>query len=302
MALGADLAEPVKPPQKPVAPESNGFAKAKDGLGAMLKRPEVLAMLLQTSASLLQGADIGQALGEGGQAVGRFGKAKADAEGEKRRQMESDREYQLRVDQLELQRQNAARGGGGGGRGSGGGSTAGLPMKVGALADMLYKDDLAAWEAEQENAEVGAEPSRPRPDRLSYQVTAQMVDAAVQNGMPLQYYSELRRTGGYAQADQLAQMFVNDPAEGKRVIENFQNPMGQATTPDASYSPDPLAMPSPSPAAPAVSPLPGFGGVGQFAPQPPIMNSPTTGLPISNTQLPNVDPMLLRQLGYLGVQ
>ena len=295
MALGDALMGPQLPPQRPNTEQGSPLAP-QGGLKGFLSRPEVMAFLLQSAATMLSGGSIGRGLGEGAAAIGRYagGKAQADAEAAKeaRRQWEWQQEFDLQKERVGKI--------GGGGRGSGGGGSGKATFSTGdtkALAKMLYDSDLASWKERNKAYQdgMGDDPG-PAPDILDYNLRAQKIAAAQSNGMPLQMYNDLRVNGRSDQAEYVANLFATNPAEARKMMQEFQNPQVKEPPSGAPGMSTPApAGTMPPPQIPGGSPFVG-GMPNPFTPPYLPGVSPDT-TQMGDATIPSLDPLVLGPLG-----
>jgi hypothetical protein len=278
MAL-PDLFAQYSPPQPP-QPKSTGN-KFQD----IISRPEVLAFMLQSAATMLAQRGVGEGIASGVNAMGRYGalegERRKDEEEEARRRFESDRSYNLQLAQY--MRAGAGGGGGGGGGGGSGTSGSGVPIDGKGFAKMLYDQAKAEWDAKVENAMPGEDPGPP-PDRLDYEIKGNEVAMALSNGMPLSTYQDFRRNGRSDLADSYAGIWSRDPEEGKRVTRNLgQTPENVEQVPPA----DPMAAPGMAPPAPrdglpiALPPIGGFE-TPAIPGMPPLTPTPPPQAPVND--------------------
>ena len=259
--LGSNLQQ-TKPLEVPGAPP--------DGFKGFLQRPEVMAFLMQSAATMLAGGSVGEGLGQGTAAMGRYGAAKAAKgladEQEARRRFESDREYELDY----YRAHKPAGGGGGSGGGRKGASGAGKPKTAAEWSKLLFDSDTKAW---TDASKADPDGAGARPDQMAYIGKGQTMASAVANGMPFDTYMGLRSSGRQDLADQYADLWSQNPEEAKKMMEDFNNPDKHLDTPQMPADPrlpeeDPLVNPgfvpgvgkdpmAPTPATPqTMTPLP----------------------------------------------
>lgn len=247
-----------------------------------LQRPEVMAYLAQSTASLLQGEGFAKSAGQGIGAIGRMkaGEA-AQAEKQKDRDLEERRvaAYERSIDM-----RGASGGGGGGGSSGSGSSTDGLPS-LEDLAKDIYKQEEANYKAAMESYTAAAElalndptvtvPQMPQPPSMVMaQQKAQRVLSAMQRGMSVDKYyglpSDIRDSyandwnvdgmNGKPKALELEEAFAAEQAAAAAA------PVPLPPVPDAPPAVDPSRVPMQTQIQPFPGPAAPMGGISGMNP------------------------------------